>query len=155
MIKIINGNILNAKEKTICHQVNCMGVMGGGLAKQIKNKYPEAYREYIWILKHFGKQLGHCQLVVCHDGRIIANLFGQDGFGTDKRYTDYDYLKQSFLDLLDQTKKYHLIINNEKHPLNIAIPYNIGCGLGGGDWNTVYKIIEEVFEYYDVTIYKL
>jgi len=38
MIKIINGNILDAKETFICHQVNCQGVMGAGLAKAIRNK---------------------------------------------------------------------------------------------------------------------
>jgi hypothetical protein len=38
---------------------------------------------------------------------------------------------------------------------SIALPYNLGCGLASGDWNIVYKIIEEVFNDYDVTIYKL
>jgi len=146
MIKIINGNILSAKEDIICHQVNCMSVMGGGLAKQIKNKYPEVHRAYLWILKSCGKQLGYCQFVTCHDGKTIANLFGQDEFGTNKRNTDYHYLRMSFLYLLRHAKEYKL---------TIAIPYNIGCGLGGGNWDVVYKMIKEVFEFYDVTIYKL
>jgi hypothetical protein len=38
---------------------------------------------------------------------------------------------------------------------SIALPYNLGCGLDGGDWIVVYKIIEEVFNDYDVTIYEL
>lgn len=39
--------------------------------------------------------------------------------------------------------------------LKIAIPYGIGCGIANGDWNIVYKIIEEVFDDYEVTLYKL
>ena len=39
--------------------------------------------------------------------------------------------------------------------LTICMPYGIGCGIANGDWNEVYKIIEEVFSDYDVTLYKL
>lgn len=34
--------------------------------------------------------------------------------------------------------------------LSMAIPYGIGCGIANGDWNKVYKIIEEVFSDYDI-----
>ncbi|WP_223260709.1 hypothetical protein [Bacillus sp. LNXM65] len=44
MIKTVDGNILEASEDIICHQVNCKGVMGAGLAKQIKSKYPNIQR---------------------------------------------------------------------------------------------------------------
>lgn len=43
----------------------------------------------------------------------------------------------------------------QKNNLSIAMPYGIGCGIANGDWNKVYKIIEEVFSDYDVTLYKL
>lgn len=43
----------------------------------------------------------------------------------------------------------------ENNNLSIAIPYGIGCSIANGDWNKVYKIIEKVFEDYDVTLYKL
>lgn len=46
MIKIVKGDILQASEDIIGHQVNCQGVMGAGLAKQIRNKYPHVYDEY-------------------------------------------------------------------------------------------------------------
>ncbi|WP_411668007.1 hypothetical protein [Bacillus subtilis] len=39
MIKIIQGDLLEAKENIIAHQVNCKGVMGSGIALQIKKKY--------------------------------------------------------------------------------------------------------------------
>ena len=43
MIKIVEGNLLKAKERYICHQTNCKGMMNSGVALQIKNKYPKAY----------------------------------------------------------------------------------------------------------------
>lgn len=150
MIKIVEGNILDTKEDVICHQVNCMGVMGSGLAKQIRNKYPEVYPSYIKYCKGCKDNdpknlLGEVQTIPCSDGKIIANLFGQYRYGRDKQYTDYNALKTSLEGILQVAKMF-----ND----TIAIPYNLGCGLAGGDWNIVYKIIEEVFEDYDVTIYK-
>lgn len=149
MIKIVEGNILNAPDDIICHQVNCQGVMGSGLAKQIRNKYPEVYTNYrSYLINYTGKILGSVNSVLCHDGKIVFNLFGQDKYGRDKQYTDYEALKSalSSLNLFASYKK-----------LSIAIPYNLGCGLAGGDWNIVYKIIKDVFRYSNatVTIYKL
>ena len=46
MITIKKGDVLRSRAMYICHQVNCMGVMGAGIAKQIKAMYPEVYEEY-------------------------------------------------------------------------------------------------------------
>ena len=46
MLKIINGDLLKAKEKFIVHQCNAQGVMGSGVAKQIATLYPEAEKQY-------------------------------------------------------------------------------------------------------------
>lgn len=56
-MKIIYGDILDITEGIICQQVNCMGVMGSGLAKQIKYKYPRVYYEYSNYLKNKKKKL--------------------------------------------------------------------------------------------------
>ncbi len=46
MIKIIDGNLFDTKAKIIAHQVNCRGVMGSGVALQIKERYPYVYEMY-------------------------------------------------------------------------------------------------------------
>ena len=46
-IKIIKGNIFNTKAQTIVNTVNCVGVMGAGVALLFKNKYPEMNTEYV------------------------------------------------------------------------------------------------------------
>ena len=39
MVNIVKGNILNCDENIIIHQVNVQGVMGGGVARQLANRY--------------------------------------------------------------------------------------------------------------------
>lgn len=149
MIKIVSSNILNAKEDIICHQTNGMAVMGTGIAKQIRDKYPEVfekYKNYCNSIDLFIELLGKVQPIKCHDGKIVCNLFGQHRYGRDKRYTDYSAVKEC----LSKIKSYA-----QNKGLSIALPYNMGCMNAGGDWNIVYKMIEEVFNDYDVTIYKL
>ena len=46
MVKVVYGNLLDSSAKYICHQVNCKGVMGSGVAKQIKEKWPSVFRRY-------------------------------------------------------------------------------------------------------------
>lgn len=40
MIKTVYGNIFDATEDIICHQVNCQGVMGAGVAKALYQRWP-------------------------------------------------------------------------------------------------------------------
>lgn len=76
------------------------------------------------------------------EDKIIANMFSQ------KENFDTDYLNMDIA--LTYIKEFA-----QKNNLSIAIPYGIGSGIARGDWNKVYKIIEEVFSDYDVTLYKL
>jgi O-acetyl-ADP-ribose deacetylase (regulator of RNase III) len=149
MITIIEGNILEAKEDVIVHQVNCRSVMGSGLAKQIREKYPEVYEQYITFCSQFSPHglLGKAQKVYTHDDKIVFNLFGQLNYGRKNiRYTDYDALKEAL------TKVYE----DANHFLwSVALPYNIGCGLANGNWDRVYEIIDDVFRHYPVTLYKI
>lgn len=83
MIKTIEGNLLNATEDIIGHQVNCRGVMGSGVALQIKQKWPTSFGGYIELcgIKGREKLLGLSQFIETPDGKVIANLFGQDDYG--------------------------------------------------------------------------
>ena len=46
MIKLIEGNLFNTKANIICHQCNCQGIMGSGVALEVKNRYPKVYESY-------------------------------------------------------------------------------------------------------------
>ena len=46
MIHYVKGNLLDSNCDYICHQVNCQGVMGSGIARQIRERWPEVYKDY-------------------------------------------------------------------------------------------------------------
>jgi len=158
-VKIVNGDILNCTEDIICQQVNCQGVMGSGLARQLRDKYPKMFVQYKSWCK-FAKTpealLGNVHFYY-HDPydtgypvKVIANIFGQLTYGRvpNTIYTDYEALATGFLkvsQMARETKK------------TTAIPYGMGAGLAGGDWGTVLAMIEsrETFINKFVTIYRL
>jgi len=98
MIKIVDGDILQASENIIAHQVNCLSVMGGGIARQIKSKYPKVFKDYQIYLTNTKfpiQALGDCHFVKVSDNKYVANLFGQYKYGTDKQQTDYKALEEA------------------------------------------------------------
>lgn len=151
-MKYIRGDILSENESNglvlICHQVNCCGVMGAGLAKQIKKKYPVVFSEYKKFLGML-KEIGEDPLGVIHTVRVepnvaIVNIFGQREYGKYGLHTDYAALRRAF-------KTIAQLYPNEK----IRIPCKIGCGLAGGDWNIVSQIISEELDGCDYEIWQL
>lgn len=147
-MEIIEKNILECKEDIIVHQVNCKGVMGSGIAKQIKTVYPEVYKGYRYYCKTnlLSDIFGSALICEANNGKYIANVFGQVNYGRGEKHTDYDALRHGLEEVRDFAKE---------NKLTIAIPYKIGCGLGGGDWNTVFDMINEIFAEVDCNIYKL
>lgn len=155
-IKIIDGDLFHTSAPVICHQVNCKGKMGSGVAKQIREKYPVAYESYRLLYNSekndTAKLLGHIQWCYCKDDqmengvRTIINMFAQDRYGYDgKCYTDY----RAFEYCLEQIKG--VVLTNE----TIAMPYKIGCGLAGGDWNIIYGLIDRVLgQKYSVELWR-
>ena len=140
MISFANGDIFNYVQDgdIVLHQVNCKGVMGSGLALQIRKMFPDAYESYKSYCKENDYNcLGDVFLtrVKLHDiSFTIGNCFGQESFGTRKVQTDYKALEQCFKEIK--------LISHANH--RILITYYIGCGLGGGDWRIVSKMIEDI-----------
>jgi O-acetyl-ADP-ribose deacetylase (regulator of RNase III) len=152
-VAIIKGDLLLANETIIGHQVNCQSVMGSGVAKQIKLHFPHVYAQYKqFSLKNKGKLLGQCQIIATEprnkvSSRYIANLFGQEFFGSDGRtYTSESALESAF-------GKLYVFAREGNH--SVALPYLIGCDRGGGDWSVIYPMIERIFHDVPVTLYLL
>ena len=143
---IIEGDLLNAPFQIIAHQVNCMGVMGAGVAKSLRLKYPglyESYKETCDLYERDRKDLlGFCHWYRAEDRKIVLNLFGQYGFGRDKRYTDYEAFDKAMRNGIEEIK--NEAFKEDGIQLCIAIPYGIGCGLAGGDWSEVKEILEKI-----------
>lgn len=148
-VEIVVGDLLEAKEDVIAHQVNCQRKMNSGVAQQIRNTYPTAYSDYMRVSedKNPHELLGTVAISNVGNGKYVAHLFGQLNYGYDsKRYTSYDALYDSLSYLKEQAKKANK---------TVAIPLKLGSDRGGASWSIVYKMIEEIFKDYKVTIYKL
>lgn len=146
-IQIIDGDVLKAKETYIAHQVNCCGVMGKGVALQIRYEYPDVYRRYQnYCEEHQMKELlGRILLIPTSDGKVICNLFGQERYGSNKQFTDLSALARCF----EQLDK--IVPANEK----IAMPYLIGCGNGGGCWEAICPLIQDKFQRHEIVLYRI
>ena len=135
LLPTITKDIFDCKEDIIGHQTNCKGVMGKGIAKTVKEKYPnvfDAYRDYCNTIE---EPLGTVQIIESDD-KYIANIFGQYSFSNTSRMTDYDALGKALTDL----KEYCI-----ENKLSVALPYKIGCVNAGGDWTIVEKLIHHIF----------
>lgn len=153
MIIHMPGDLLKVQKEmnldVICHQVNCQGKMASGIAKQIRDTYPQVYEAYMSKYKamvEFGTHimLGEIQLVALYEDFMkdikhqhVCNMFAQNSYGYDgKRYTSYD--------------AFWICLNNLKQVLpagsTIGFPYLIGCDRGGANWNVIEAMIREVFD---------
>ena len=136
-LRFEQGDIVKGNYPAFCQQVNCKGVMGAGLAKQIREKYPEVYTSYknhLWRCNDFGESpLGSVNVVHLSDGRWCANMFAQNTYGRTGIHTDYSAFRKCL-----EALTLKLTPNIE----SIAFPYGIGCGLAGGDWYLIKGLIE-------------
>lgn len=150
MVREKKGNLLEAKENIIAHQVNCIGVMGAGVAKQIRDKVltRQQYEKYQELCNIGGATLlGHLQIqnvTQTQEEKFVANLFGENiptGKGLD---TNYLALEKALRKLQEYA---------ERNKLSVALPGYLGCGLAGGNWDIVYSMIDDIFQDTDVTVY--
>lgn len=159
MIKHIKCDIFESRADYICHQVNCQGKMNSGIAKAIRERWPEVYKNYqdwyisyeAWGYAHTNENvealiisamLGKIQIVLANpkESCYVINMAAQGYYGYDGcRYTSYD----AFWNCLNEIKL--AVPEGSK----IAFPYKIGCVRGGANWNIIYKMIEEVFADFD------
>ena len=152
MVKYVTGDILSSDADVILHQVNCKGKMNAGIDLRIKNTYPAVYERYFDFCDTgkadapSSRLLGNVLITPISPSQSIASLFAQDGYAfygfATQRYTDYDKLRECLK-----------VIAEKYDGKRIALPYHLGCGISGGNWDIVIKIIEEELEKCEVEIF--
>lgn len=152
-IKIINGDALQATEEYLAHQCNCVTNASKHMAKSMFDKYPYA-NTYVKRSRDKSTYNTPGTIEVLGNGtnqRYIINMYSQYYPSTAKYNNDSTNLR---IQWFQQCLKHISLIPNIK---NIAMPYNIGCGSAGGDWNVYFKMISDFAEKYniDVVLYKL
>jgi len=134
-----DSNITEVKSGIIIHGCNAQGVMGSGVAKQLRAKYPDIFTDYLALLQLCKDEqftpLGQVAFTKVSPDLKIASAITQEFYGRDgKQYVSYDALQAAFY----HVSTIALISKQEVH-----VPYLIGAGLGGGDEKTILDIIAE------------
>lgn len=128
------GDVFTTEAKYIGHGVNTQGVMGAGIAKTIRDKFPHVYKEYRWLCMGNNLTPGNF-FVYPENGKLIVNFATQAMPGPD---ANYDWLFTSLLRFSQQA-----VAKIPKNGNLVAIP-ELGCGIGGLEWPTVKQTIELV-----------
>lgn len=129
---VTKGDLFASNGRAIGHGVNCKGKMGAGIAVLFKKKYPDMYKEYSELCERGELVPGDCFIWDNGDGTFVYNLASQDYPGKDARL---NWLGNAAVKALQHADK-----NNIKR---ICLP-QIGCGIGGLEWNDVEALLRQV-----------
>jgi O-acetyl-ADP-ribose deacetylase (regulator of RNase III) len=145
MITIKDIDIFKLKNsQAIIHQANCHCRMASGIARTIKELYPEAVAVDNATKVGDPAKLGTFTSAVGSDGKIIYNLYGQFNFGTQIRQTNYEAFYKAMESIHDDVRN--------KKLTTASLPYNIGCGLANGSWRIIDAMIRDIWEYSPVDL---
>lgn len=133
MISYRTGDLFGEEVEALVNTVNCVGVMGRGIALQFKKKYPENYRAYASACKQ--GQVIPGKMFVYATGILITPKYIIN-FPTKRHWRErsrMDDIESGLNDLVTNIRKLQI--------RSIAIP-PLGCGLGGLNWSEVKNRIE-------------
>lgn len=133
-MKIITGDLLmlakQGKFDVIVHGCNCHCTMGAGIAKSIKQQFPEAYAADCQTEKGSKAKMGtYSKAEIGHI--TVINAYTQFNWRGKGCLVDYEAVRQVFR-----------AIKKDFSGKKIGYPL-IGAGLAGGDWEIIAKIIDE------------
>jgi O-acetyl-ADP-ribose deacetylase (regulator of RNase III) len=133
MIHYTTGDILTDQSEALVNTVNCVGVMGRGIALQFKNAFPHNFKAYVAACKLGDVQPG--RLFVYETGQLTPPRYIVN-FPTKRHWRG----KSRIEDVAAGLSALSGLIT-ERGIRSIAIP-PLGSGLGGLDWNQVRPLIE-------------
>jgi O-acetyl-ADP-ribose deacetylase (regulator of RNase III) len=136
VIRFVRGDILRADADALVNAVNCVGVMGRGLALQFKRAFPDVFKAYAAACRAGDIAPGRMHLVVreaASGPRLVIN------FPTKRHWRDKARLS-------DIESGLHSLVTEvrARKVRTVAVPA-LGCGLGGLEWGDVRPRIELAF----------
>lgn len=134
MVRFLKGgDILEQQVDALVNTVNCVGVMGRGVALQFKQAFPENFKRYAVACKR-GEVVPGRMFIVPNDNMFGAKWIVNFPTKLDWRYrSSYKYIESGLDALVRDIRRLGIA--------SIALP-PLGCGLGGLDWRKVKCLIE-------------
>lgn len=135
MILLAYSDLLDAKCEALVNTVNCVGVMGKGIALAFKQKFPQNYFLYRQACQNGLVQTGKMFVTEPNTGipKFIVNFPTKQDWRNPSRI---EWISAGLVDLVSFVK--------EKNVSTIAIPA-LGCSNGKLDWNIVRPLIMDAF----------
>jgi O-acetyl-ADP-ribose deacetylase (regulator of RNase III) len=135
MISFKTGDLFNSDAEALVNTVNCVGVMGRGVALQFKKRFPENFKMYEETCKQ--KKMIPGKMLVYETNSMINPKYIVN-FPTKRHWRDASRMEDIDVGLSDLAT-----VIRAKNITSIALP-PLGCGLGGLDWRLVRARIEAV-----------
>ena len=153
-MKTIKGNLIDLAFEghfdIIIQGCNCQCRMKSGIAKEIARRIPKAEEIDNETVRGDRSKLGGYSSSITEwedgfgDSFVTINGYTQFYWGTDSRKVDYEAVRSVFRNVRND------YLSGYGASLKVAYP-KIGCGLAGGDWEIISKIIDEELEGFDHT----
>ena len=129
MLKAIIGDLFASDAQTLINTVNCVGVMGKGVALEFKNRFPRMAKDYVERCARDEVRLGEPYLYVDQTGARIVNFPTKGHWRSSSRLTD---IERGLEFLAAHAKQWDIT--------SLAVP-PLGCGNGGLAWSEVGPLI--------------
>lgn len=138
-MEILKGNIFATKCQTIVNTVNCVGVMGAGIAYEFRLRYPQMYEKYVELCRVRYINIGSLWLYKSED-KWILNF-----------PTKYDWKYESRPEYLEKGLQKFLDTYKEKGITSVAFPL-LGASKGGIPVDVSIDIMTSYLERCDIPI---
>ncbi len=136
MVKVQIGDLFESKAQTLVNTINCVGVMGKGIALEFKKRFPDVYSDYVARCEHRQVKLGQPYLYKSLVHQWILNFPTKDHW---RMATKLEDIIRGLEYLLANYKKWEIA--------SLAVP-PLGCGQGQLEWRvvgpTLYRYLTKI-----------
>jgi len=141
MITYSESTVFNTPAQTIVNTINCVGVMGAGVALEFRLRYPEMFEDYVSRCKSMSVKIGRPYLFRDYSSPYILN------FPTKKHWK-----QPSKIEWIEDGLKY-FVANYEKTNISSIAFSQLGCGNGNLNWFDVRPVMEAYLDNINIPVY--
>ena len=141
MLQYVDTTVFNVNAQTVVNTVNCVGVMGAGLALECQLRFPEMEKDYIERCQHKQVKIGRPYLYREYIDLWILNF-----------PTKNHWKCPSKIEWIEQGLKYFSANYHKGGITSIAFP-KLGCSNGGLEWNIVSPLMKKYLQDLDIDVF--
>jgi len=139
-MRILVGDILQSKAQTLINTVNCVGVMGKGIALEFKNRFPDMFKDYVARCNRGEVKLGQPYMYKTLIPPQVINFPTKEHWKSVSKLSD-----------IERGLEYLLSHYHAWGVTSLAIP-PLGCGNGQLEWRAVGPLIYRFAKQMDIPV---